>query len=146
MRQHVFNGTLRENLLLARPEASEQELWDVWDLVGLRELVEQVEDGLEMDLSEQGDRLSGSERRRLCIARAVLHRPALLLLDEPTAGVHRQMADRMLRNLRAYLPRSTIVVATHEITDFLPEAGRLNIEIDLDVTGPTGRRAPLTTS
>jgi ABC-type transport system involved in cytochrome bd biosynthesis fused ATPase/permease subunit len=94
MRQHVFNGTLRE-------------------------LVDQVEDGLEMDLDEQEDRLSGSERRRLCMARTVLHRPALLLLDEPTAGVDRQMADRMLRNLRAHLARSTIVVATHEIEDAL---------------------------
>jgi ATP-binding cassette subfamily C protein CydC len=111
---HVFSGTLRDNLLLAAPGAGEPDLWEVLNIVGLTALVPRLQYGLDTPVGEQGDQLSGGERRRLCVARAILRRPALLLLDEPTAGVDRPTAERMLRSLRAYLPSSTIVVASHD--------------------------------
>jgi ATP-binding cassette subfamily B protein len=111
---HVFSGTLRDNLLLAAPDAADPHLWAVLNVVGLTGLVQRLQDGLDTPVGEQGDHLSGGERRRLCVARAILRRPALLLLDEPTAGVDRPTAERMLRSLRAYLPASTILVASHD--------------------------------
>ena len=71
-------------------------------------------------------RLSGGERSRLCVARAILRRPSLLLLDEPTAGVDRPTAERILRSLRAYLPSSTIVVASHD-----PLSLKADVSLDL---------------
>ncbi len=112
------------------------------DVVGLRELAEQTEDGLDTDLGEQGDRLSGGQRRRLCVARAALRRPVLLLLDEPTAGVDRPTAERMLRRLRAYLPESTIVVATHENNKFFSSEGTLSVTVDLTTTVVPQRQSP----
>jgi ATP-binding cassette subfamily C protein CydC len=111
---HVFSGTLRDNLLLAHPDAAEADLWAVLDVVGLTHLVRRLPEGLDTPVGEEGDNLSGGERRRLCVARAILRRPVLLLLDEPTAGVDRDAAERMLRGLRAFLPSSTIVVASHD--------------------------------
>jgi ABC-type transport system involved in cytochrome bd biosynthesis fused ATPase/permease subunit len=111
---HVFSGTLRDNLLLAAPDAAEPDLWAVLDIVGLSALVRRLQSGLDTPMGEEGDHLSGGERRRLCVARAILRRPALLLLDEPTAGIDRPTAERMLRSLRAYLPSSTILVASHD--------------------------------
>jgi ABC-type transport system involved in cytochrome bd biosynthesis fused ATPase/permease subunit len=111
---HVFSGTLRDNLLLAAPDVAEPDLWAVLNIVGLTGLVVHLPHELDTPVGEQGDHLSGGERRRLCVARAILRRPALLLLDEPTAGVDRPTAERMLRCLRAYLPSSTIVVASHD--------------------------------
>ena len=70
--------------------------------------------------------LSGGERSRLCVARAILRRPSLLLLDEPTAGVDRPTAERILRSLRAYLPSSTIVVASHD-----PLSLKADVSLDL---------------
>jgi ABC-type transport system involved in cytochrome bd biosynthesis fused ATPase/permease subunit len=111
---HVFSGTLRDNLLLAAPDVAEPDLWAVLNIVELTGLVLRLRHGLDTPVGEQGDHLSGGERRRLCVARAILRRPTLLLLDEPTAGVDRPTAERMLRSLRAYLPSSTIVVASHD--------------------------------
>jgi ATP-binding cassette, subfamily C, bacterial CydC len=111
---HVFSGTLRDNLLLAAPDAAETDVWSVLDIVGLTDLVRGLRDGLDTPVGEQGDHLSGGERRRLCVARAILRRPALLLLDEPTTGVDGPTAERMLRSLRTYLPSTTIVVASHD--------------------------------
>jgi ABC-type transport system involved in cytochrome bd biosynthesis fused ATPase/permease subunit len=130
---HVFSGTLRDNLLLAQPDAAEADLWAVLDVVRLTDLVRRLPDGLDTPVGEEGDHLSGGERRRLCVARAILRRPALLLLDEPTAGVDRGAAERMLRGLRAYLPSSTIVVASH---DPLP----LTVDVSLVLVGALSSR------
>ncbi|HEV2581422.1 MAG TPA: thiol reductant ABC exporter subunit CydC [Ktedonobacteraceae bacterium] len=111
---HIFNASLRENLLMAKPDATEQEMRDVLEAVCLTSLLDKLADGLDTSLGEQGEMLSGGERRRLSLAQALLKLPSLLLLDEPTTGVDRETAQRILATLRARLPQSTIVVATHE--------------------------------
>ena len=111
---HIFDMTLRENLLMAKPDASEQELDHVLDKVNLTDLLKRLEDGLDTRLGEHGDLLSGGERRRLGIARALLTQPATLLLDEPSAGVDRATARHMLASIRSFLPGRTLVVVTHD--------------------------------
>jgi len=111
---HVFNATLRENLLLARPEASAEELLNVLAAVRLTELLQRLTDGLDSRVGEQGYTLSGGERRRLSIAQALLKAPSILLLDEPTAGIDHQTAREMLVAIRSLLPESTLVIATHD--------------------------------
>ena len=112
---HIFNANLRENLLMARPDATEQEMHDAVEAVCLNRLVEKLTNGLDTILGEHGEMLSGGERRRLSLAQALLKAPSILLLDEPTAGVDREIAQQILTKLRARLPLSTIVVATHEV-------------------------------
>ncbi|MFG2002804.1 ABC transporter ATP-binding protein [Spirillospora sp. NPDC048911] len=81
----VFHGTLRENLLYARPDASDAELRRVIDLANLTDVIARLPAGLDTEVGEHGMRLSGGERQRVALARAMLARPALLLLDEPTS-------------------------------------------------------------
>jgi ATP-binding cassette, subfamily C, bacterial CydC len=112
---HIFNASLRENLLMAKPDATEQEMRGVLEAVCLTNLLEKLADGLDTRLGEHGELLSGGERRRLSLAQALLKAPSILLLDEPTTGVDGETAQRILATLRTRLPLSTIVVAAHEV-------------------------------
>jgi ATP-binding cassette subfamily C protein CydC len=112
--EHVFDATIRENLLLAQPGATDRDLRAALDAVHLTEFAEGLEDGLETGVGSHGHELSGGQRRRLCVARALLRSPNVLLLDEPTSGVDEETAGRMMAAIRASLPDATIIVASHE--------------------------------
>ncbi|MGW4796478.1 ABC transporter ATP-binding protein, partial [Nonomuraea sp. NPDC004297] len=84
---HLFHETIRANLLLPRPEASEEEVWDALTRARLAELIRSLPDGLDTVVGERGYRLSGGERQRLTIARLLLARPQVVILDEATAAL-----------------------------------------------------------
>jgi len=112
---HVFTGTLRENLLLARPGASAAELSAVLRCVRLDALVERLPRGLDGWVGEEGHQLSGGERQRLALARALLRPAAILLLDEPTAHLDALTEREVLAEiLRAGEGRATLLV-THRL-------------------------------
>jgi len=114
-RAHVFTGTLRENLRLARPEATDAELRAVLRAVALEALVERLPEGLDAWVGEAGQRLSGGERQRLALARALLRPAPLLLLDEPTAHLDALTEREVLAEvLRAGEGRATLLV-THRL-------------------------------
>ncbi|WP_029592378.1 heme ABC transporter ATP-binding protein/permease CydC [Franconibacter pulveris] len=112
-RVHLFSATLRENLLLAAPAASDEALRAVLERVGLEKLLE--DSGLNAWLGEGGRQLSGGELRRLAIARALLHDAPLLLLDEPTEGLDAETESQILDLLADVLKAKTVLMVTHRL-------------------------------
>ncbi|GHH71863.1 ABC transporter ATP-binding protein [Streptosporangium violaceochromogenes] len=113
---HLFHESVRANLLLARPEASEDELWEVLRRARLAELVAGLPDGLDTVVGERGYRLSGGERQRLTIARILLARPRVVILDEATAHLDSTSEAAVQEALGEALAGRTSVVIAHRLS------------------------------
>jgi thiol reductant ABC exporter CydC subunit len=110
---HVFNSTIRANLLLARPGATEAELWHGLRLAHLTTFVESLPDGLDTLVGEDGRRLSGGQRQRLTLARALLSNAPVLVLDEPTAHLDADTAQAVVRDAFDAAGDRTVLLITH---------------------------------
>ncbi len=116
----LFHDTLRRNLLWARPSASETELWDALALVGADALARRTPQGLDAIVGERGGLLSGGERQRIALARAVLRKPRLLVLDEATSAMDLASEDFVLSRLLTLEQRPTIVIIAHRRESLRP--------------------------
>ena len=113
---HLFHDSLRENLLLARPEASEDDLWEALTRARLGDLVRSLPDQLETVVGERGYRLSGGERQRLTIARLLLSQPRVVILDEATAALDSTSEAAVQAALAEALAGRTAVVIAHRLS------------------------------
>jgi ATP-binding cassette subfamily C protein CydC len=110
---HLFNSTIRANLTIGRPGASDKELWDALRRAQLAEWVSSLPAGLETLVGEEGTQLSGGQRQRLTLARALLSEAPVLILDEPTAHLDPETAEALVRDVLAAADGRSVLLITH---------------------------------
>jgi ATP-binding cassette subfamily C protein CydC len=113
---HLFNTTIRENLLLARPDADQSAIEQACRIAEIHRFIRAQPDGYATQVGETGVRLSGGQMRRIAIARAILKDAPILLMDEPTEGLDPQTALRVLDNLFSWLEHRSLLLITHRLS------------------------------
>jgi ATP-binding cassette, subfamily B, bacterial len=112
----LFNGSIRENLLMGKPAATDVELWRAVDAANARQFIERLPDGLESVVGERGVKLSVGEKQRLSIARALLKDPPILILDEATASVDTATERLIQEALEHLMANRTSIVIAHRLS------------------------------
>lgn len=121
----LFNGTLRDNLILGLPTPSDSQILRAATMTGLDQVIQNHPKGLELEIAEGGRGLSGGQRQLVGLTRMLLASPKVLLLDEPTASMDGQLEVKVMRHLFQELPKdSAVVVVTHKPA-LLPHVSRL---------------------
>lgn len=116
---YLFNGTIRENLLYARPDASEDELIEACKKANIYEFVQKQEDGLDAMVGNRGLKLSGGEKQRLSIARVLLKDPALLIFDEATSALDSISEARIQEAIEPIIQSRTSILIAHRLSTIL---------------------------
>ncbi|MEX3509280.1 ABC transporter ATP-binding protein [Kocuria carniphila] len=129
---HLFHDTIRANLALARPEATDEDLWDALDRARMKNVIESLPDGLDTVVGERGYRLSGGERQRLTIARLLLAQPPVVILDEATSALDSTNEAYVQAALGEAMVGRTAIVIAHRLSTIrqadqilVIEAGRI---------------------
>jgi len=112
----LFNGSIRENLLIGKPDATDTELWRAVDAANARQFIERLPDRLESVVGERGVKLSVGEKQRLTIARALLKDPPILILDEATASVDTATERLIQEALERLMANRTSIVIAHRLS------------------------------
>jgi ATP-binding cassette subfamily C protein CydC len=136
-RTHLFNTSIRENLRLARPEASEEELRAALREAGVLDEVLAFPEGLDTVVGELGARLSGGQARRLAVARAFLKDAPILLLDEPTEGLDAASETIVLEALKRLMAGRTTLLISHrpQALNYVDQVMRLGVQAPPTTTG-----------
>lgn len=111
----LFHGTIRENLLMAKPLASDQDLINALEMSGAIDFIRKLPDGLDHVILEGGTGLSGGQKQALLLARSFLRQPNVLLLDEPTASLDEGSEKRIIQSLATLTSDKTMLIATHRM-------------------------------
>ena len=130
----LFSGTIRENLLWGKPDASDADLMLVCRIAQAAEFIETMPGGLDTRLGQGGVNLSGGQKQRLCIARALLKKPRILILDDSTNAVDTATDARLREELAAHLPDITVIIIAQRIVS-IKDADRILVLDDGRVTG-----------
>lgn len=110
---HLFNATIRENIVLSRPDADEDEIREVLYVAALDEWVASLPQGVETSVGEGGSAVSGGEARRISLARALLKNAPILILDEPTEGLDCATEQLVVKRLQQHLKGKSLLLITH---------------------------------
>ncbi|ASN05978.1 ABC transporter ATP-binding protein [Virgibacillus necropolis] len=112
----LFNASIKENLLLVEPNASEEEMWEALEFSSAAEFVSKLSAGLDTLIGDRGIKLSGGERQRLVLARAILRNPSILVLDEATSALDTENEVKIQEALERLKGKMTIIVIAHRLS------------------------------
>ena len=110
---YLFNLSIKDNLLLGNPEATEADMWKACEQTCFAEFIHTLPEGMETLIGENGIRLSGGQRQRLVLARMLLHRPRILILDEALSALDTDHEKRILKNIREVMKSGILLIITH---------------------------------
>ncbi len=113
---YLFKGTVRENLRMGKPDASDQELWEVLERVNLADFL-RSEGRLDTRLTEKASNLSGGQRQRLALARALLHDSPVYIFDEATSNIDMESENDIMREIHALTERKTVILISHRLAN-----------------------------
>ena len=113
---HLFSGTIRENLLMGNPDATEEQIWAAIHAVSADEVIAHLEKGLDTDVGEGGDLLSTGEKQLISFARAILSDPRILILDEATASVDTMTEAKIQAAMEAVTAGRTSLMIAHRLS------------------------------
>lgn len=122
---YLFKGSVRDNLLMGAPQASDERLWEVLEQVNLANFM-RAENGLDTALTERGSNLSGGQRQRLALARAVLHDSPIYIFDEATSNVDVESENEIMGQIYNLAQDKTVILITHRLANAL-RAGRIYV-------------------
>ncbi|HSU48780.1 MAG TPA: ABC transporter ATP-binding protein [Arthrobacter sp.] len=118
-RPYLFSGTVRSNLLYGNPDATEDELWDALEIAQARDFVEQMEEGLDAPISQGGTNVSGGQRQRLAIARALVKRPELYIFDDSFSSLDTGTDARLRQALKRSTAGATMVIIAQRVSSIV---------------------------
>ena len=113
---YLFKGTVRDNLLMGRPGASDEDLWQALDQVKLADFLK-GEKGLDTPLAERGENLSGGQRQRLALARALLHDSPVYIFDEATSNIDVESENDIMAQIHALARHKTVLLISHRLAN-----------------------------
>lgn len=112
----LFDGTVKENIVMGSPEINDEALLRAASISGVDQFVNRHPQGFEMQVGERGSRLSGGQKQSIAIARALIHSPNILILDEPTNSMDNSSEDFLRKKLAEYCKHKTLVLVTHKMS------------------------------
>ncbi len=115
-KSYLFKGTVRENLLMANPDCSDEVLWQVLERVNLAAFLK-GENGLDTALSEKGSNFSGGQCQRLALARALLHDSAVYIFDEATSNIDAESENDIMREIHSLAKTKTVILISHRLAN-----------------------------
>ncbi len=131
-RPYLFSGTVASNLRYGNPDATDEELWEALRIAQAADFVERLEEGLESPIAQGGTNVSGGQRQRLCIARALVAKPELYLFDDSFSALDLATDARLRAALRPVTRDATVVIVAQRVSSIVDadqivvlEAGRV---------------------
>ncbi len=122
---YIFKGTVRDNLLMADPDASDVEMWEILKRVGLDGFLRE-EKGLDTALEETGSNFSGGQRQRLALARALLHDSPVYIFDEATSNIDVESENSIMEQIRELAKTKTVILISHRLAN-VTEASKIYV-------------------
>lgn len=113
---HLFSGTIRQNLLYGKQDATEKEIWEALKLASADEMVNNLSKGLDTDIGEGGDTLSTGEKQLIALARAIISNPRILILDEATANIDTVIEQKIQNAIEKIISNRTSIVIAHRLS------------------------------
>ena len=113
---YLFSGSIRDNIAFGLDEISNEEIEEASNISGVSNFTKQMPNGLDYQLSEGGKDLSGGQRQAITLARAIVRKPAVILLDEPTSAMDLTSERQIITNLKSYFNKQTLIVVTHRMS------------------------------